>query len=134
MASILIVDDDKAVQVITRLMLEREGHRVTCANDGPRALQIFRDTSFDLLIIDIFMPDMDGLETMKQVHQFRPDVPIIVISGHALPSGAVPAPDFLAMSTRLGAVCSLQKPFKSAVLLSHVDRCLTRPDIATKLH
>lgn len=124
MARILIVDDDSAVQVITRLMLEREGHDVTCANDGQRALQIFRDANFELLIIDIFMPDMNGLETMKLVHQSRPTVPIIVISGHALETGPARAPDFLAMSTKLGAVCSLQKPFKSAVLLSHVDNCL----------
>jgi CheY-like chemotaxis protein len=134
MASILIVDDDKAVQIITKLMLEREGHDVTCASDGPRALHIFRSTDFDLLIIDIFMPEMDGLETMKLAHQCRPEVPIIVISGHAVSSAAAPAPDFLAMSTKLGAVCSLQKPFKSAVLLSHVDRCLTQTNGSSRLH
>jgi len=124
MASILIVDDDKAVSLIMKLLLEREGHHITCAGDGPTALQIFREGEFDLLIVDIFMPGMDGLETMKLVHQYRPGVPIIVISGHAFASRTTPSPDFLAMSTKLGAICSLQKPFKSAVLLSHVARCL----------
>lgn len=130
MASILTVDDDKAVQLIVKLLLEREGHTVTCAGDGPTALRIFQDGSFDLLILDIFMPGMDGLETMKLVHQYRPDVPIIVISGHALTSRAMHSPDFLAMSTKLGAVCSLQKPFKSAMLLEHVARCLDHNGVA----
>jgi CheY-like chemotaxis protein len=123
MARILIVDDDKAVQIITRLLLEREGHSVSCASDGPNALQVFREATFDLLIIDIFMPGMDGLETMKMVHQYRPRTPIIVISGHAV-SSRTTAPDFLAMSTKLGAVSSLQKPFKSGALLANVARCL----------
>jgi len=135
MASILIVDDDRAVQLIMKLLLEREGHRITCANDGASALQTFRDGDFDLLIVDIFMPGMDGLETMKLVHQYRPDVPVIIISGHGFSSRSIASPDFLAMSTRLGAVCSLQKPFKSAVLLSQVAHCLdarlARANVAT---
>jgi two-component system response regulator (stage 0 sporulation protein F) len=124
MASILIVDDDKAVQLIAKLLLEREGHRTTCASDGLTALRTFRESSFDLLIVDIFMPGMDGLGTMKLVHRYRPDVPIIVISGHAFSSRTTPAPDFLSMSTRLGATCSLKKPFESAALLSYVVQCL----------
>jgi two-component system response regulator (stage 0 sporulation protein F) len=128
MASILIVDDDRAVQLVMKLLLERDGHRITCANDGITALQIFRQGDFDLLIVDIFMPGMDGLETMKLVHEYRPGVPIIVISGHAFAARTTPSPDFLAMSTRLGAVCSLQKPFRFAVLQSHVARCLNASD------
>jgi CheY-like chemotaxis protein len=124
MASILIVDDDRAVQLIIKILLEREGHQITCANDGPTALRIFREGDFDLLIVDIFMPGMDGLETMKLVHEYRPGVPIIVVSGYGFSSRTAPSPDFLAMSTRLGAAFSLQKPFKSAVLLSHVAHCL----------
>ena len=124
MASILIIDDDRAVQLIIKLLLEREGHRTTCTNDGASGLQIFRDGDFDLLILDIFMPGMDGLETMKLVHQIRPNMPVIVISGHGFSSRSLAAPDFLAMSTRLGAVFSLQKPFRSAILLSCVARCL----------
>jgi CheY-like chemotaxis protein len=135
MASILIVDDDNAVSLIMKLLLEREGHRITCASDGPTALRIFREEEFDLLIVDIFMPGMDGLETMKLVHNYRPGVPIIVISGHAFSSRTTPSPDFLGMSTKLGAICSLQKPFKSAVLLSCVAHALEQhnalPDSAS---
>ncbi|WP_371423339.1 response regulator [Tardiphaga sp.] len=134
MASILIVDDDKAVQIVTKLMLEREGHSVTCASTGPRALHIVRHMDFDLFIIDVVMPEMDGLETMKLAHLCRPEVPIIVISSHTVSSAAAPAPDFPAMSIRRGAVSSLHKPFKSAVLLSHVDRCLMQGNGSSRLH
>jgi two-component system response regulator (stage 0 sporulation protein F) len=134
MASILIVDDDKVVQIFTKLMLEREGHRVTCASDGPRARHIFRNADFDLLIIDIFLPGMDGLETIQLAHQCRPEIPIIAMSGHAASPAGASAPDFLAMSTKLGAVCRLQKPLKSAVLLAHVDRCLAPGNGSSRLH
>jgi two-component system, response regulator, stage 0 sporulation protein F len=126
MAQILVADDDDAVQQILKIMLQRGGHNVVGASDGQRALQIFREGHFDLLIVDIFMPGMDGLETMKLVHEHRPDTPIIVISGHAFPTHSTTAPDFLSLATELGAACSLQKPFKSAVLLESIMRCLER--------
>jgi two-component system response regulator (stage 0 sporulation protein F) len=124
MASILIADDDDAVQQIIKILLQRSGHQVTGANDGRKALQLFRESMFDLLIVDIFMPGMDGLETMKLVHEYRPNVPIIVISGHSFSARYGSSPDFLNMATKLGAACSLQKPFKSAVLLENIARCL----------
>jgi DNA-binding NtrC family response regulator len=124
MAHILIADDDDAVQQILKIMLQRSGHHVVGASDGQRALQIFHEGEFDLLIVDIFMPGMDGLETMKHVHRHRPGIPIIVISGHAFPPHSAESPDFLSMATELGAACSLQKPFKSAVLLESIMRCL----------
>ncbi|CAN5530251.1 response regulator [soil metagenome] len=125
MANILIADDDDAVQQIIKILLQRSGHQVTGADDGRKALQLFREGTFDLLIVDIFMPGMDGLETMKLVHQYRPNVPIIVISGHSFAARYGSSPDFLHMATKLGATCSLQKPFKSAVLLENIARCLS---------
>jgi two-component system response regulator (stage 0 sporulation protein F) len=128
MARILVVDDDKAVQLITKLLLEREGHAVCCASDGSQALQVFRENAFDFLIIDIFMPGMDGLETMKMVHKQHPHTPVLIISGNAM-SSRTTAPDFLAMSTKLGAVSSLHKPFRSGALLTQVARCLAADGI-----
>jgi len=72
LARILIVDDDIAVQATIRLLLERAGHSVVVAGDGRRALAIFEAGEFDLLFLDIFMPGMDGLETMRLVHQQQP--------------------------------------------------------------
>ena len=64
---------------------------------------------------------MDGFETMRLVHQQRPLIPIIVISGRPISSEPDAAPDFLTMATKLGAVSSLQKPFRPADLLAAVD-------------
>jgi CheY-like chemotaxis protein len=122
LAKILIVDDDNAVQATIQLLLERAGHSVVVASDGRTGLAIFESGNFDLLFLDIFMPGMDGLETMRLVHQTHPQTPIIVISGN--PAGSASGLDFLNMATKLGAVTSLQKPFKPAALLAAVADCL----------
>jgi CheY-like chemotaxis protein len=124
LAKILIVDDDSAVQATIRLLLERAGHSVVVAGDGRKGLAIFEAGDFNLLLLDIFMPGMDGLETMRLVHQQQPRIPIIVISGRPIVPDPAAGPDFLTMATKLGAICSLQKPFKPAALLEAVANSL----------
>ena len=124
MAKILVVDDDPAVQMTIRLLLERAGHGVAVAGDGQKGLSAFESEDFDLLFLDIFMPGMDGIETMRHIHRQRPTVPIIVISGRPLEPEGTTGPDFLAMAIKLGAISSLPKPFKPAVLLATVEGCL----------
>ncbi len=121
---ILIVDDDPAVQMTVRLLLEREGHDVVVAGDGRTGVARVERESFDLLLLDIFMPGMDGLETMRLVRARQPQLPIIVISGRPLPGHSGSEPDFLAMATKLGAVRGLHKPFTQATLLGAVTGCL----------
>jgi CheY-like chemotaxis protein len=123
-AKILVVDDDPAVQTIVRLLLERAGHSVVAAPDGRAGLAAFEAGGFDLLLLDIFMPAMDGLETMRTIHRQQPAMPIIVMSGRPLTPDPSAEPDFLAMATKLGAVRSLPKPFKPEWLLTTVDACL----------
>ena len=124
MAKILVVDDDPAVQLTLRLVLERAGHSVDFAGDGRKGLAKFETGEFDLLCLDVFMPGMDGLETMRLIHQRQPRIPIIVISGRPVVPELGTEPDYLAMATKLGAVCSLPKPFKPATLLATVANCL----------
>jgi len=120
----LIVDDDTAVQATVRLLLERAGHHVVTAGDGRKGLALIESGDFDLLFLDIFMPGMDGFETMRMVRQLRPLIPIIVISGKPVSPEPGSAPDFLTMATKLGAISSLQKPFKPAALLTAVEGSL----------
>lgn len=124
MAKILIVDDDIAVQTTIRLLLERAGHSVVVASDGRNGLAIVEAGIFDLLFLDIFMPGMDGLEAMRLIHQQQPLMPIIVISGRPIEPDPAAGADFLSMATRLGAISSLQKPFRPAALLAAVADCL----------
>ena len=124
LAKILVVDDDVAVQMTVRLLLERAGHIVVTAGDGRKGLSLCETGDFDLLFLDIFMPGMDGFETMRMVRQQHPLMPIIVISGRPVSTEPDSAPDFLTMATKLGAVSSLQKPFRPADLLAAVAGCL----------
>ena len=107
-----------------RLLLERAGHSVVTADDGRKGVALCQTGNFDLLFLDIFMPGMDGFETMRMVRQRQPQLPIIVISGRPISLAADTAPDFLTMATKLGAISSLQKPFKSADLLAAVTDSL----------
>jgi CheY-like chemotaxis protein len=124
LARILVVDDDVAVQVTIRLLLERAGHSVVTASDGRKGLALCQDADFDLLFLDIHMPGMDGFATMRIVRQQQPQLPIIVISGRPLTAETESTPDFLTMAIKLGAVSSLQKPFRPADLFAAVTDCL----------
>jgi CheY-like chemotaxis protein len=124
LANILIVDDDPAVQATSRIVLERAGHTVVVAGDGREGLAMFEAGDFDLLVLDIFMPGMDGLETMKLIHQRQPRIPILVISGRSMTSDLCITPDFLKMATKLGAISSLPKPFGPAEFLAAIAGCL----------
>jgi CheY-like chemotaxis protein len=126
MARILVIDDDQAVRLTIQLVLERAGHAVTLADNGTQGVQLFGDDDFDLLIVDIFMPGMDGLETMRDIHRLRPGVPVVVISGYAFRTPLETVPDFLRMAEKLGAVRTLRKPFKPSELLAIVADGLDR--------
>jgi CheY-like chemotaxis protein len=118
------VDDDVAVQVTIRLLLDRAGHSVVTVSDGRNGLALSQTENFDLLFLDIYMPGMDGFETMRMVREQRPQLPVIVISGRPLTAETESTPDFLTMATKLGAVSGLQKPFRPADLLAAVADCL----------
>jgi DNA-binding NtrC family response regulator len=124
-ASILVIDDDRAVLSTVKLLLERAAHTVEAVDNSRAGLRLLDTHRFDLLIVDIFMPGMDGFETMRLVHRSWPEMPVIVISGQQFRSAAERGPDFLVMATKLGAVSSLQKPFKPQELLAVVAKSLS---------
>lgn len=122
MARILVIDDEISVRLTIQTILKRRGHNVILESCGRTALQteLF---SFDTIIVDIFMPDMSGIETIKAIKEVAPDVPIIAISGHSFRDTRNAVPNFLRMSLALGATACLQKPFKAWELIKAVEAC-----------
>jgi CheY-like chemotaxis protein len=122
MARVLAIDDDSAVCATVCAILQRAGHQVVTAQDGRSGLKLLEAEQFDLLLIDIFMPEMDGLETIRVLRRSKPQLPVIVMSGAMVEQASMP--DYLSFGTKLGAIESLRKPFKPATLVEAVDRCL----------
>jgi CheY-like chemotaxis protein len=124
MSRILVVDDDRAVRTVIKTVLEHEGFDVVVAEDGRSGITAIQSCQFDVVIVDIFMPGMDGLETIRVFNEYAPSVPVIAISGFMFRNTSTPAPDFLSMATKLGAAYSLHKPFRAKDLLRAVAACL----------
>ena len=108
---VLVVDDDDDLTRSMRILLERAGFEVELASNGARALEVQRNFPAHVLITDIFMPEMDGLETIQQFRQEFPAVKIVAMSGA---SGRT---DYLLTAGTAGAGGTLQKPFTEETLL-----------------
>ena len=132
MARILVVDDDELVRNTIWVMLRSQEHDAEMAPDGEKGVAQFMARRFDLVICDLFMPNKDGLETIKEMHRLSPATPIIAISGGAAPgaNGAEIDPDFLRMAGALGATAMIKKPFGLEQILTLVERCLARATAA----
>jgi DNA-binding NtrC family response regulator len=91
MAKILIIDDEKAIRKTLSEILSFEGHQIIEAIDGEDGLQKFKENSFDVVLCDIKMPKMDGIEFLENAKTINSDVPIIIISGHGQIDTAVDA-------------------------------------------
>jgi CheY-like chemotaxis protein len=123
-ARILVVDDDPMVCMAIEVYLERHDFRVTVADGGEAGLRALEGGSFDLMLVDIFMPHMRGFESIRIFHERAPTVPLIAMSGYAFADLNTPAPDFLRMALELGATRCLRKPFTPAALLAVINECL----------
>jgi CheY-like chemotaxis protein len=120
---VLVIDDDHSVGAAIETLLRLEGCEVVFAERGPQGLQAFEESSFDSVIIDIFMPVMDGLETIEVFRKRNPTVPIIAMSGFRFRDTDGTIPDFLEMALKLGATYCLRKPFGAEQLMTVVNAC-----------
>ena len=120
---ILIVDDEHAIQASLRGVLEDEGYRVTAVGTGTDALRVLTDEVPDLAFLDIWMPGLDGLEVLGEVKRLRPDLAVVMISGHATVETAVKA-------TRLGAYDFIEKPLSLDKILLTVSHALEHARLA----
>jgi DNA-binding response OmpR family regulator len=125
MRRILIVDDDPHIRQAICAWLDHHGFRVSVADSGINGLAALDGSAFDLMIVDVFMPNMRGFESIRMFHRRAPTVPLIAISGYAF---STTEPDFLRMATRLGATRCMRKPFKPATLLAVIDECLAEAE------
>lgn len=91
MADILIIDDEKAIRKTLTEILSFEGYKIEEAADGEEGLKKFREKNFDLVLCDIKMPKLDGIEFLEKAGEINPDIPIIMISGHGNIETAVEA-------------------------------------------
>ena len=124
MSRILVVDDDPMVCMAIEIYLARHGFQVTVADGGESGLRALDGASFDLMVVDIFMPHMRGFESIRVFHERAPAIPLIAMSGYAFANVDAPAPDFLRMALELGAARCLRKPFAPAVLIALINECL----------
>jgi CheY-like chemotaxis protein len=128
MPRILVVDDDPMVGATIEVLLQRQGFDVTLTDGGETGLAALETQTFDVMLVDIFMPHMRGFESIRIFHERAPVIPLIAMSGYAFASSASPSPDFLRMALELGAMRCLRKPFTSEMLLATIRECLHGPD------
>ena len=91
MSNILLIDDEKAIRKTLQEILTYEGFKVKEASDGEEGLKMFNEKNYDVVLCDIKMPKLDGMEFLAKANATNPDVPVIMISGHGTIETAVEA-------------------------------------------
>ncbi|OFY66704.1 MAG: hypothetical protein A2V46_12360 [Bacteroidetes bacterium RBG_19FT_COMBO_42_7] len=123
MAKILVVDDEPAILLMLKKMLEKADHEVDTASDGNEGIILFEKNKHDLLITDIIMPQKEGMETIIELHKKYPDLKIIAISG----GGRISPDGYLPGAKLLGANMVFQKPLVQKEFLEAVAILLNEP-------
>jgi CheY-like chemotaxis protein len=125
MAQILIIDDDEAMRYLLREMLEPEGYTVYEAANGAEGMRLFRQERPEFVITDVFMPEQDGLETIRMLKREFPTVKIVAMSG----GGASGTLSYLEVTRTFGADRILRKPFLKGSLLATLQELGEESDL-----
>jgi two-component system nitrogen regulation response regulator NtrX len=127
MPKILIIEDEAAIRRVLRKILteENESYQVTEAEDGLVGVELIKNEDFDLILCDIKMPKMDGMEVLEAIKKLKPEIPVVMISGHGDLETAV-------NSMRLGAFDYISKPPDLNRLLNTVRIALDRKELVTE--
>ena len=119
---VLIIEDDESVRTSIRLTLQSHGFDVDEADNGAKGIWMLKNTPFDLAIIDMMMPVMDGLETIRELKSVLPKLGILAISG----GSTLVDVDFLKAAAVTGATATLSKPFDGRQLITAVQKIAVR--------
>jgi len=119
MAAILVIDDEKSIRNTLQEVLEYENHKVDLATNGAEGIELFAGNTYDIVLCDIKMPGMDGIEVLEKLHEKTHDVPIIMISGHGNIDTAVEA-------IKKGAYDFIEKPLDLNRLLVSMRNAMER--------
>ncbi len=117
LARILVVDDEESIRDLLRLVLAGEGYSVVTARDGEEAIEQLEAQRFDLVITDLVMPRVNGVEVLRAAKRIDPNYPVIVITGY-------PSVETVTELVRLGAGDYLTKPFNIDVVIVTVAKLL----------
>lgn len=123
MTRILIMEDEEQIRFVFRRILEGEGYEVEEAADGKVGTRLLGESEYDLVLLDIVMPEQDGLETIATLRQEHPAMKIVAMSG----GGQIGGEDYLSIAQRLGASRTLQKPIYPQDLRETVRELLPLP-------
>jgi DNA-binding NtrC family response regulator len=116
----LVIDDDEAMRLALAGTLKTAGYEVATAADGAAGLVAYRSAPADLVIVDLYMPGKEGLETLVQLRREFPDVAVIAMSGNRNMELMLRAAE------KLGAIQTIAKPFEPSAILTMVQKTLER--------
>ncbi len=115
---VLVVDDEAALRTVLSSELHTEGYMVSTASDGDEAIDLLQSHSFDLILLDIKMPRVDGFQVLRYVKEKLPHIKVIMLTGFADLKNAIE-------SKKLGAEDFISKPYDLVDLLATIERVLT---------
>lgn len=121
MQQILVIDDDENITDLIKMYLEDDPYSVTTANSGSEAIELFEKGSFDIVITDIIMPEVSGIELIEKLVELKPEIKILACSGgQDFETDQLTASLALEQAVSEGAVCSLMKPFDRDTLINNL--------------
>lgn len=126
MPRILLIEDDDSVRNMLRQTLELMGHAITEARNGKEGLALYQSANIDVVLTDIIMPDVEGMQVIRELRRQNPAVKIIAMSG----GGRMNARDYLRMAQKLGAARILPKPFLGDELAAAIREVLAEKPAA----
>lgn len=125
MSRILVIDDERSIRNTLKDILEFEKYKVEVAEDGFKALELIKTTDYDVILCDIKMPGMDGIEVLQKIEELKPDTPVVMISGHGNIDTAVE-------SIKKGAFDFIEKPLDLNRLLITLRNAMDKSTLLTE--